>query len=695
MNGEGDTVGKYKTRVSVEELSEGKFSLKFNTQSTENLTFTAASSDPALIVAGTTKSGEYGAITEGTLNKYDNLSGGDLKTAYSAEITGIDENGFVIPADPDAEYSEDTASTAEIFNTTPTALQTDSQGNTFVVGTTQGDIGGQINDAKTQDVFLSKFDSTGNLLWSRLVGASDDAEAFDIAIDSEDNAIIAGKTNEELISSDVFSGTDSFVTKYSGSGEEIWTQQLDRGATDQANGLTVDADDNVYFTGQISGLISSTETHEGGNDVSIVKLSANTGTIVGTAQFGSSSNEYGKDIAIASDGNLLVLSQEDGHAVVRKLDKNNLDSTLASYDLGDLGGGEVFGFVVDGDDIYLSGSTLNGSLNGGTVAGSYNDGKDGFITKLTDTGSSFSADWTAYVGTSSSDKINDIKVENGSVYVAGTTSGTLSGESKTGVTDGFAASFDASTGAFEWHQQFGGEVGGYNESTAISFAANGSSVLDQLGLPTGTVNNAQTRNIETQTSARKGDYFSISINDGRNIKVDIRDGDTFDTLARRINTYSTTNLKASVTFGENGPSLKLEAKNGAEIKFIAGEEGRDALSKLGLEERSILSANVLFDLDASEEIDPEDLGGVFALNLNDGFSFSNTNEAEYILAQLDHAIRVIQSAHRSLTFDPIKAQILQDSKNNFGPAPAHLQDRLAKYQDGLQRVLAVTGGTFI
>ena len=166
-------------------------------------------------------------------------------------------------------------------------------------------------------------------------------------------------------------------------------------------------------------------------------------------------------------------------------------------------------------------------------------------------------------------------------------------------------------------------------------------------------------------------------------------------MATRINTLSTRNLKASVTYGDDGPALKFEAKNGAEISFIAGSEGKDALSKLGLEERSILSSDILFNLNEGNEIDPEDLGGVFALGLNNGFSFSDKAEAEYIFTQLQDAINVIESAHRSLTFDPIRAQILQDAKRNIGPAPAYLQDRLARYQDGLQRILQVTGGTVI
>lgn len=695
VNGNGETVSKYKSRVSVEEVEEGKFALKFDVDGVEKLSFSADSYDPALIIAGTEKSGDFGSITGGTLTKYTDLENADPTKTFSAEIQGIDENGFVIPASGDDEDAEETQSTTVTFNTSPVALEVDSQGNTYVVGTTEGDLGGQFNGAETSDVFLSKYDSTGNLLWSRLVGASDQAEAFDIAIDADDNVVIAGKSNEELISGDVFSGTDSFVSKFSSSGEELWTQQLDTIATDQANSLTVDANGDVYFTGQVSGRIDATTTANGGEDVTLVKLDGDNGIIREKIQYGGANDDIGRNIAIADDGNLLVLAEEDGNAVIRKLDVNDLTNTLATYDIGDLGGGEITGIAVDGTDVYVTGTTLSGSLNGGTVANSYSGGRDGFVTKLSDNGTGFTADYTTYVGTSASDSIADISVANGSIYVAGTTSGTLSGETKTGVTDGFVTTMDAVTGAITSEQQLGGIQSGYNDATAISFVENGSSVLDKLGLPTGSVDSTETRNIETQTSARAGDYFYISVNGGRDIKIDIREGDTYDTLATRINTYSTRNLEATVTYGENGPALKIQAQNGAQIDFKAGESGRDALTKLGLEERSILASEVLFDFDDSDEIDPNDLGGVFALGLNNAFNFSNKQEAEYIMGQLDSAIRVIQSAHRSLTFDPIKAQLLAEAKNNFGPAPAYLQERLARYQDGLNRVLAVTGGSII
>ena len=693
INGNGQTESTYKTRIQIEEIEDGKYGFRFAVDGVEKVKLTAASAEPTIIVAGTSKSGAFGSITTGTISEYSDLSGTDPSRTYSHEIVGIDSNGFVIPAED--EDGEPTNSTAIKFETTPVALEIDSSGNSYVLGTTQGDFGNQINGAQTSDVFLSKYDSVGNLLWSRLVGASDEAEAFDLAIDGDDNVIIAGKTTDELVSSDVFTGTDSFVTKYSNSGEELWTRQLDTITTDQANGLAVDANGDVYVTGQISGRFDITTTHNGGNDAYVVKLGGTSGVTLETTQFGTGSNDYGQNIAIANDGNILVVAEEDGNAVLRKLDKDNLDTVLSTQNLGDLGGGSITGLTVDGSDVYISGSTFNGSLNGGSVGNAYNGGKDGFVAKLTDNGGSLSTDWVSYLGSNVSDDVSDLEVHNGSVYISGTTGGVLTGQSKTGITDGYTAKINASTGAVDWYDQHGGEIGGYNGATALAVDANGSSVLDKLGLPSGVINATQTRNVETQTSLRAGDHFYVSVNGGRDIKITINDGDTFDTLATRINTVSARNLKASVTIGEDGSALKIEARNGAEIDLIAGEDGRDALKKLGIEERSILSNEVLFDLNDEFGSSPDKLGGVFALNLNNAFSFSTRQEAEYIFNQLENAIQVIQSAHRSLTFDPIKAQLLEEAKKNIGPAPAHLQDRLARYQDGLQRVLAVTGGTVI
>ncbi|MBT5187573.1 MAG: hypothetical protein HOM01_12255, partial [Kordiimonadaceae bacterium] len=143
VNAANETVSKYKTRVQIDELSEGHFGLTFDVDGIEKLSFSAAASTPALIIAGTTKSSDYGSVETGSISKYTNLDGTGLSKSYSHEIVGIDEEGFVIPADSSVEDSEETKSTSQTLETTPVAIKVDSQGNSYVVGTTQGNIDGQ------------------------------------------------------------------------------------------------------------------------------------------------------------------------------------------------------------------------------------------------------------------------------------------------------------------------------------------------------------------------------------------------------------------------------------------------------------------------------------------------------------------------------------------------------------------------
>ena len=63
-------------------------------------------------------------------------------------------------------------------NGTATAKSTvvDSNGNVYVLGTTTGNFGGLL-DKGEQDAYLTKYDSAGNVLWQRMLGAQGSADA--------------------------------------------------------------------------------------------------------------------------------------------------------------------------------------------------------------------------------------------------------------------------------------------------------------------------------------------------------------------------------------------------------------------------------------------------------------------------------------------------------------------------------------
>src|SRR3546814_8902072 len=66
--------------------------------------------------------------------------------------------------------------------TTSNAVAVDGDGFTYVVGTTTGDLGLNRGDGD-QDLFLTKMDSEGEVVWQRLLGAAGATEGTAIAID--------------------------------------------------------------------------------------------------------------------------------------------------------------------------------------------------------------------------------------------------------------------------------------------------------------------------------------------------------------------------------------------------------------------------------------------------------------------------------------------------------------------------------
>ncbi|NEP49424.1 MAG: hypothetical protein F6K65_11610, partial [Moorea sp. SIO3C2] len=73
---------------------------------------------------------------------------------------------------------------------------TDSVGNVYVTGWTQGELGQ--SNAGSQDAYVAKYNSQGQQQWVKQLGTSGEDRSFDISFDSNDNVYIAGTTTGEL-----------------------------------------------------------------------------------------------------------------------------------------------------------------------------------------------------------------------------------------------------------------------------------------------------------------------------------------------------------------------------------------------------------------------------------------------------------------------------------------------------------------
>ena len=79
-------------------------------------------------------------------------------------------------------------------------IATDSSGNAYVTGFTKGDLDGDLDgtNAGESDLFVVNYDSAGDRKWTQQLGTSRDDEAMGIATDSSGNVYVTGLTDGAL-----------------------------------------------------------------------------------------------------------------------------------------------------------------------------------------------------------------------------------------------------------------------------------------------------------------------------------------------------------------------------------------------------------------------------------------------------------------------------------------------------------------
>jgi hypothetical protein len=276
-----------------------------------------------------------------------------------------------------------------------------------------------------------------------------------------------------------------------------------------------------------------------------------------------------------------------------------------------------------------------------------------------------------YFGGAGADSAASMAVSGGKVWLTGASSGALPGLDALGSKDGYLVRLDPTTGAIEWSQRFTGKEGEAAPS-AIAIGKGAASVLDRLGLPTGVIDQSDSKKVVSQTSLRAGDQFFIKTGTaGHGVAVKIAANDTLADVAKKIERASGFRAKVTVVKDGEVDRLQIAPRDArSEIQVLAGDGGTDALTALGLSEGLVRKAG-----------DKKTQEPIYGLELARDLALDTPAGVKEAITRLDTVLSTVRRAYRELVADG-KPEV----KPITGQAPAYMQTQLANYQAALSRL---------
>jgi len=151
------------------------------------------------------------------------------------------------------------------------------------------------------DIFIAKYNSTGIFQWAKKIGGNNDDYTRNIKIDTNGDILVTGHFTSTSLTLGTttlskISSQDIFITKYNTSGNLIWAKNAGNSGYNVATGLTTDTNNNIYISGAYNNSITFGTQPElistGNQDVFLAKYDT-AGNAVWSKSNGGIYNDFG------------------------------------------------------------------------------------------------------------------------------------------------------------------------------------------------------------------------------------------------------------------------------------------------------------------------------------------------------------------------------------------------------------------
>ena len=379
-----------------------------------------------------------GSFYSGTIN-FDSKTlqkSGNYSNGY---LVKIDANGNVL-------WAKGFSATGENSNVDVTSVITDSNYEVYIAGTFSGilDLDGHSYTSQGgSDIFMAKYNSSGNYQWSKSFGTIYDDTIAVLGIDLSDNSIyLTGSVGGPgaNFGDKTLSNGGVFLAKFDSAGTHKWSK--DFGGLISSTSIAIDSQHSIIITGGFESDIKFDGTNTlpkyGQNDIFLAKFDSN-GNHKWSKSFGGSKDDVAYSVAVDGNNNIYItggfrsdkISFDNGTSYLNNYNTDGKsDIFIAKFDLdGNHSLSKSFGgdeddwgraITVNNNDIYITGnfSSTQISIGGNILVNNdqANKTSDIFLAKFDD---AYTFRWSKSFGGKSNDFGTSLLLKASALYVTG------------------------------------------------------------------------------------------------------------------------------------------------------------------------------------------------------------------------------------------------------------------------------------
>jgi len=259
--------------------------------------------------------------------------------------------------------------------------QTTDGGYIVAGGSYSNDIDVSVNHGK-YDYWIVRLDGTGEIIWQKSLGGSDDDEAESIRQTTDGGFIVAGysfSTNDDVTGHHGDSTTsDCWIVKLDGEGTIQWSESLGGNDYDEAYSIRQTTDDGYIIAGYSFSINGDVTGHHGDTTTSdfwIVKLSGS-GVIQWEKSLGGSGYDEAFSICQTADGGYVAAGYSTSNDYDVSGNHGGIDYWVVKMDAG----GAIqwaYAFGGSADDRAQS---IRQTSDGGYIVAGFTESADGDVT---------------------------------------------------------------------------------------------------------------------------------------------------------------------------------------------------------------------------------------------------------------------------------------------------------------------------